>query len=806
MSSSDSVSVAAARAEALRRQLEHHSYQYYVLDAPEITDAEYDVLFRELLSLEEAYPELVTSASPTQKVGGMVLAKLQAQKHSLQMFSLDNAFSSEDFYAFVQRIVRSEPDADLQFWVDPKMDGLAMEIIYVNGVMTAALTRGDGTEGEVVTHTMRTVSNLPLRLRGAGDAVPTRLEVRGEVVMSKADFAAMNARQRKEGGKLFANPRNAAAGSVRQLDSRVSASRPLMFLAYGVGIVEWADAGRHWITQQAIMQGLAALGFQTPPQTRLCATPEDVLAHYAALGAMREELPFEIDGMVAKLNDLALQDALGFTARFPKWAIAFKFPAQQARTRLLDVQIQVGRTGVLTPVAHLEPVEVGGVVVSRATLHNEDELRAKDLKINDIVVIQRAGDVIPEVVRAVAEERTGEELEYVFPATCPVCGSSAVREDGESAWRCSNDMCPAIVGGGIIHFVSKAGLDIQGVGRRWMELLVERGVVNTPADLFRLTNLDLMKFERMGARSAQNFVDAFAAVKQTATLPRLICALGIRHVGEQTARVLANNFHTLDALRGAMTEELTALPDVGPEVAASIRAYFSDATNLALLEEFREIGLWPVQEVVTVPVAGDHPLAGKRMIFTGTLPTLKRSAAQKMAEAVGAIIVGSVSAKVDYVVVGDDAGSKLAKAEQLGLHILNEAAFLQLYEAASAGSVVAPAAVTTVREAQVSESSEAAPAQSPAQSPLESPLEPSVATSFEPTAEISVEMPAKSTYASTVMDGSESLPGESLPNTELAGTAEPEPIKGASEPVTVQNTQKKKTASQKIKKDQHSLL
>ena len=686
MAGSSLSSDAAERAAQLRKLLQHHNYRYYVLDDPEVTDAEYDILFRELRALEEAHPELATPDSPTRKVGGEVMSELESRSHTLRMYSLDNAFSADEFNDFVQRIVRLEPQADLQFWVDPKMDGLAMELIYENGVFTAALTRGDGETGEVVTHTMRTVDNLPLRLRDEAGVVPARLEVRGEVVMSRKDFAAMNARQRKEGGKLFANPRNAAAGSVRQLDSRVAASRPLMFLAYGVGVVEWADGASRWNSQQEIMEGLGHLGFQTPPETRLCTGPEEVLAHFDMLGAKRDELPFEIDGMVAKLNDLALQRALGFTARFPRWAIAFKFPAQQARTRLLDIQIQVGRTGVLTPVAHLEPVEVGGVVVSRATLHNEDEIRAKDLMINDMVIIQRAGDVIPEVVRAVAEERTGEELVFDFPAECPVCGSRASREEGEAAWRCMNMACPAVVRQSIIHFVSKAGLDVQGVGKKWIEQLVDRGVVKTPVDLFALTRLQLMGFERMGPKLAQNFVDAFAMVKTSATLPRLICALGIRHVGEQTARVLANHFHTLDALKGAITEELTALPDVGPEVAASIRSFFANEGNIALLEQFRTIGLWPVQEEAAAPAPGDHPLAGKRMVFTGTLPTLKRSAAQKMAEEVGALIAGSVSAKVDYVVAGDDAGSKLAKAQQLGVAVISEEEFLRLHAAVGAVS------------------------------------------------------------------------------------------------------------------------
>jgi DNA ligase (NAD+) len=678
-----SLSEAQKRVPQLREELEHHSYLYYVQDAPEITDAEYDVLFRELKGLEEAYPELLTPDSPTMKIGGEVLPSLQSQDHSLRMYSLDNAFNAEDFLAFVDRIKRHQAEADLSFWIDPKMDGLAMEIIYENGSFSVALTRGDGTSGEVVTHTVRTIKNVPLRLRG--DNIPTRLEVRGEVVIRRDAFAQLNETQRKYGKKTFANPRNAAAGSVRQLDSSVAAARPLMFLAYGIGIVEWEDGSQPWETQQAIINGLSDLGFTVPPDAQLCESPADVTALFEQLGEKRDSLPFEIDGMVAKINDLELQRALGFTARFPRWAIAFKFPAQQAVTRLESIAIQVGRTGVLTPVAVLEPVEVGGVVVSRATLHNEDEIQAKGLMEGDMVIVQRAGDVIPEVVRALVEKRDGSEKEFVFPKQCPVCHSEAVREEGEAAWRCINVTCPAVVKRSIVHFVSKAGLDIQGVGKSWVEKLVDKGLVKDPVDLFEVKRLDLMQFEGMGPVSAQKFVAALAEAKKAAPLSRFICALGIRHVGEQTGKVLAKTYSDLDALALANVTELQGLPDVGAEIAESIVDFFDNDANKAMLERFKAIGLNPRQEETAV-IDEEHPLAGKTVVFTGSLTT-KRADAKKMAESVGAKAVGSVSKKLDYLIAGEKAGSKLAKAEQLGIKILTEDEFLAMYKNESSETV-----------------------------------------------------------------------------------------------------------------------
>lgn len=685
---------AQERVLQLRSELEHHSYLYYVQDAPEITDAEYDVLFRELKGLEESYPDLVTADSPTMKVGGEVLPSLKSQDHRLRMFSLDNAFNGEEFLAFVERIKRQQADAELEFWVDPKMDGLAMEIIYENGSFSTALTRGDGTTGEVVTHTVRTIKNVPLRLRGS--RVPTRLEVRGEVVIRRDAFVKLNESQRKYGKKVFANPRNAAAGSVRQLDSSVAAARPLMFLAYGIGVVEWEGEEQVWSTQEEVINGLSDLGFTVPPDAQLCGSPDEVNALFEQLGEKRDTLPFEIDGMVAKLNSLELQNALGFTARFPRWAIAFKFPAQQAVTKLEEIAIQVGRTGVLTPVAILEPVEVGGVIVSRATLHNEDEIRAKGLMEGDTVIVQRAGDVIPEVVRALVEKRDGSEREFVFPKECPVCHSEAVREEGEAAWRCINVTCPAVVKRSIAHFVSKAGLDIQGVGKSWVEKLVDKGLVKDPVDLFEVKRLDLMQFEGMGPVSAQKFVTALAEVKKSALLSRFICALGIRHVGEQTGKVLAKTYKDLDALALANVTELQELPDVGAEIAESIVDFFDNEANKAMLDRFKSIGLDPKQEE-TAAIDTEHPLAGKTVVFTGSMTT-KRSEAKDMAESVGAKVVGSVSKKLDFLVAGEKAGSKLAKAEQLRITILSEDEFLSMYRGESSTQTMDSEVVAAAEE------------------------------------------------------------------------------------------------------------
>ncbi|MDR1241543.1 MAG: NAD-dependent DNA ligase LigA [Deltaproteobacteria bacterium] len=675
------------RVEYLRKTLTYHSWLYHVQDAPEIADAEYDALFHELTALENEYPALLAPDSPTRKVGGAVLKSLPAQEHSLRMYSLDNVFNIFEWDEFIQKILRLLPEAritDLSFWVEPKMDGLAMELIYERGILRTALTRGDGQKGEIVTENMRTVKNLPLRLHT--DNPPALLEVRGEVVISRADFAALNLAQQKNNAKIFANPRNAAAGSVRQLDSSIAAARPLRFIAYNIGRVEAASA---WTSQQNIIMGLKNYGFAVAPEAALCAHPYEVAEYYARMSLVREKLAFDIDGVVAKLDSLERQEALGFTAHAPRFAIALKFKAQQARTRLLDIAIQVGRTGVLTPLAVLEPVNVGGVVVSRATLHNEDEIKAKDLRVGDMVIVQRAGEVIPEVVAAVAEERKGTERIFVFPENCPECAGSVHREPGEAAARCLNKLCPAVRRQTIIHFVSKAGLDIRGIGEKWIIMLMDKGMVHTPADLFRLGKTELMRLERMGEKQADNFVNALAEARQNSSLRRLLCALGIRHVGEQTAGTLAQKYRNLDELAAADADSLQELEDIGREVALSITEFFREPGNRTLLEDLRALGLWPqnARKDENIPQSAKlpnppNPLEGKHILFTGVL-SVSRSEAKKLAESAGAKVVASISGSVDFLVAGENAGSKLGKARNLGIAILAENEFRQLAGRAS---------------------------------------------------------------------------------------------------------------------------
>lgn len=662
---------ARQRAVWLRAEIARHDALYHTLDRPEISDDAYNELFRELEALEARFPALQTGDSPTRRIGGELLDGLETKAHRQRMYSLDNLFSEEDWQSFWQRLTRLEPSAVPDFWCDPKMDGLAVEVLYERGLLVEALTRGDGERGEVITAAMRTVRNLPRTLHGDAANWPELLEVRGEVLMAKHDFAVLNARQEEAGLKPFANARNAAAGSVRQLDTRITAHRPLRFLAYGVGEVR--GAGTEWPTYAGLMAALTAYGFDTPPGGALCCGHERVLAAWRELEARRDELEYEIDGLVIKLNDRAMQAQLGFTARAPRFAAAWKFAPRQAVTRVTRIVVQVGRTGVLTPVAELEPVAVSGVIVSRATLHNEDEIRARDVREGDTVIVQRAGDVIPEVVGPVDRAARPDAPEFVFPALCPSCGEPVRRLPGEAAWRCVNMSCPAVVRESIVHFVSKAGLDMQGVGRKWIEQLVDDGVIASPADVFRLHTQTLLGYERMGERSASNFVEAVDTARREATLADLIRALGIRHVGERTARTLAAAYADLDALAAADEAALQALPDIGPEVAGAITAFFGDDANRRLLGEFRQLGLWPVRPAVDVVT--DGPLKGLSVLFTGTL-SMPRSQAQKMAEAAGATLAGSVNKKLDLLIVGDNPGSKLDKAEKLGIAVLTEAEFV----------------------------------------------------------------------------------------------------------------------------------
>ena len=675
---------AEARVSWLRREVERHNRLYHQLDAPEITDEAYDALYRELVELEEKFPDLRTLDSPTHRVGGAVLPYLETRPHRERMYGLDNVFSSGEWEAFVQKASRALPEAGPEimdsWWADPKLDGLACELAYENGVMVQALTRGDGEVGEVVTEAMRTVRNLPLRLAGTGP-FPRRIEIRGEVLMFRKEFESLNRRQESLGQKTFANPRNAAAGSLRQLDTGVTAQRKLRFLAYSLGEVD-APGMKDWETHAQLMESLTRWGFDTPPEGRLCRTAEEAREYYEHLESLRDSLPFEIDGVVYKLNDREAQAALGFTARAPRFAVAWKFTSRKAETRLKKISIQVGRTGVLTPVAELEPVSLGGVMVSRATLHNEDEIRRLDLRENDVVVIQRAGDVIPDVLGPVLEKRPEGLAPFEFPHVCPVCGSPARRLDGEAAWRCLNLACPAVIMRSIVHFVSKAGLDVDGVGAKWVEALIASGRVKSPADLFTVTREELMSYERMGEVSAGNFVAALEQARTSASLMRFIAALGIRQVGEQTARTLAEHFADMDALEKASVEELMLLPDIGPEVAGSIRAFFETDSNRELLERFRALGLWPKGGEKSAGRGG--ALAGKKVLFTGTL-SRPRDEYRRQAEGAGANVASSVSKTLDYLVVGANPGSKLDKARALGIAVLDEEAFMALLSAPGSG-------------------------------------------------------------------------------------------------------------------------
>lgn len=681
----------------LRKLINELNYFYHVLDAPEAEDSEYDRLFQELIDLEKEYPDMADPNSPTTRVGGEIAAGFTSKQHRERMYGLDNAFGPEDLKAFLERIERLTGGKP-QFLAEPKFDGLALEIVYENGHLTDALTRGDGITGEVVTANVRTIHSVPLALRhsfenktvSSGEVrsiLPRLLEVRGEVFMNKDDFAALNRQQEENNGRTFANPRNAAAGAVRQLDPAITAKRKLRFIAHGIGMVEWPvekneqtgeEISLAWKTQSEAMQALAGMGFQVAEKSKVCNS-EEVLDFFDELAATRDELPYEIDGVVAKVNDLALQAELSFTARAPRFALALKFPPRVARTKLVRIEVNVGRTGTITPVAILDPVQIAGVTVSRASLHNEDEIRSKDLREGDNVIVQRAGDVIPEVVRPVLEDRAGKELQaYVFPEHCPSCESKLVRLPEEAAWRCENLACPAVFLGRMIYFVSKGGLDIEGLGPSLIEQLIQKGLLKSPPDLFYLQEDTLASLERMGKKSAANIIKSIAKARKNATLEKLIRALGIPHVGKQTATLLADHFRSIGKLTGASEAELMELPDIGPEIAVSIRAFFENEENQKILAAFRELGMPIPAEPETKPTAGRGPLAGKAILFTGTMPGLPRSKAEEMAGQAGAKVVSGVSRKLDILVVGEDPGSKMQKAAEFGVRTITPEDFLQL--------------------------------------------------------------------------------------------------------------------------------
>lgn len=658
---------AAERAAVLRAEIERHNRAYYVLDAPTIPDAEYDRLFRELQDLEAAHPALASLDSPTRRVGAPPLATFPPVVHRVPMLSLNNAFGDAEVAAFDQRVRDGlESAGPVEYAVEPKFDGLAISLTYENGVFVRGATRGDGATGEDVTPNLRTIRSLPLRLAGSG--WPALFEVRGEVLLFRRDFDKLNARQRERGDKEFANPRNAAAGSLRQLDSRITAGRPLSFFAYGIGAGYEALAAA---THAELIDRLAEFGFPVAPERRVVSGCAGLLAYFAEIGARRAALPYDIDGVVYKVNRLSAQDRLGFVSRAPRFAVAHKFPAEEAMTEVLAIDVQVGRTGAITPVARLKPVAVGGVTVTNATLHNEDEVRRKDVRIGDTVIVRRAGDVIPEVVAVVPEKRPILAPEFVMPKACPECGSAIERLPDEAVARCSGGLyCPAQRKQALLHFAGRRAMDIEGLGDKLVEQLVDAGRVHSPADLYGLDQPTLAGLERMGEKSAANLCAAIARSRDT-TLARFVYALGIRNVGEATARDLARHFGRLETLMAAGEAALQEVPDVGPVVAASVAAFFAEEHNRQVIQRLQMAGVnWP-DEVSTN--TGKRVLAGKTLVLTGTLPSLKRDEVKAMIEAAGGKVAGSVSKKTDFVVAGEEAGSKLEKARELGVPVIDEA-------------------------------------------------------------------------------------------------------------------------------------
>jgi DNA ligase (NAD+) len=652
------------RIEQLRDLLRHHEYRYYVLDDPEIPDSEYDRLYRELVELERNYPDLVTLDSPTQRVGAKPLAAFAQVSHRIPMLSLDNVFSDEELAAFDKRIHdRLGNDDEIVYAAEPKLDGLAISIVYENGVLVQAATRGDGSRGEDVTQNIRTLPSVPLKLEGAD--YPALLEVRGEVFMPKDGFRKLNQRALERGEKTFANPRNAAAGSLRQLDPKITASRPLSLYAYAVGAVE---DGALPDTHSEILAQLRCWNLPVCRESEVVSGVSGCVTYYEKIQTRREQLGYDIDGVVYKVNRLDLQRRLGFVARAPRWAVAHKFPAQEEITTINEVEFQVGRTGAITPVARLEPVFVGGVTVSNATLHNMDEVRRKDIRIGDRVYIRRAGDVIPEVVRVVPGRR-GKTREIHLPDKCPVCGSDIEQLEGEAIARCSGGLfCKAQRTEAIRHFASRKAMDIDGLGEKLVEQLVEQGLIDTVADIYRLKVDELAGLERMGEKSAENLVRAIGKSKQP-PLARFIYALGIREVGEATAMNLATALGNLDALRRADIEALQRVPDIGPIVAEHIKNFFTQSHNLEVVEQLLDAGIVPVSPPVRV---GKASLEGKTFVLTGTLAGMTRDEAKQKLQAAGARVSGSVSAKTDYVLAGENAGSKLTKAEKLGVSVISE--------------------------------------------------------------------------------------------------------------------------------------
>ena len=663
----------AEQAARLRNEIERYNVAYYVEDAPIVPDSEYDRLFRQLQELEQAHPELVVPDSPTQRVGGSPLLQFEKVEHKIPMLSLQNGLSEEEVAAFDKRIADELDDEDVEYEAELKFDGLAVNLRYENGLLVQAATRGDGSAGENITNNIKTIRTIPLRLSEL--APPEVLEVRGEVLMFKKDFHDLNHRQRENGQKEFVNPRNAAAGSLRQLDSQITATRQLRFFAYGLGELKGAPLPT---SQSGLLDWFVQLGIPVCDERKVVRGLRGLMNFFRRIEEKRETLPYEIDGVVYKVNQIAEQEKLGFISRAPRFAIAHKFPAQEVLTEVVDINVQVGRTGAITPVARLKPVFVGGVTVTNATLHNEDEVRRKDVWIGDTVIVRRAGDVIPEVLGVVPERRPADAREFVMPTDCPVCGSPIVRPEDEAIARCSGGWikCPAQKKGGLLLFVSRKALGIEGLGEQLIDQLVDKNVINDAADLYKLDIETVSGLDRMAEKSASNLLGELEKSKKT-TFARFLYALGIRHVGEATARALAEYFGNLANLKQASEEQLLDVADIGPIVAASIKQFFSDERNLALVEKLLDVGLhWPEHEMKEKPE--ELPLQNKKFVLTGTLPSLTRDAAAEIIRNLGGKVSSSVSKNTDYVLAGSEPGSKLARAEELGVRVIDENEFLQL--------------------------------------------------------------------------------------------------------------------------------
>ncbi|MCW8900692.1 MAG: NAD-dependent DNA ligase LigA [Gammaproteobacteria bacterium] len=659
------------RLNALRDEINAHNYLYYVLDNPEIPDSEYDRLLGELSDLEQQYPEFITADSPTQRVGSTPLDSFAEVKHEIPMLSLGNAFSDQDMEDFDRRVREAVNKDNVDYAAEPKLDGLAISLLYKDGILVRAATRGDGRTGEDVTLNIRTIEAIPLKLRGQD--FPPVIEVRGEVVMPKAGFAKLNQQQLEKGDKPFVNPRNAAAGSLRQLDPKITATRPLSFYCYGVGLVEGIALPKK---HSQVMEKLKSWGLKINSESQVVKGSKGCLAYYTKLAAKRNNLPDEIDGIVYKVDDVEDQNILGFVSRAPRWAIARKFPAQEEMTKLLAIDIQVGRTGALTPVARLQPVFVGGVTVSNATLHNQDEIDRLDARIGDYVIVRRAGDVIPQIVSVVQSRREGKPRRFHLPATCPVCGSETARFGDEAVTFCTGGLyCEAQRKEAIKHFASRRAMNIDGLGDKLVEQLVDEGLIHTIADLYHLDVERLIRLDRMAEKSAKNLINSLEKSKST-TLARFVFALGIHSIGETTAQTLANHFLSLDNIMSADEEQLLAVPDIGPIVAENVITFFKQEHNLEVVEQLLSAGIiWPKIEKKS---AAQQPLAGKIFVVTGTLETMGRNEAKAALQELGAKVSGSVSKKTDYVVVGENPGSKASKAEELGITLLDEKAFTEL--------------------------------------------------------------------------------------------------------------------------------